>query len=180
MWIWCWSPRQCINSLQSCISYDQHPTWRGSHVCQPGRNNGSAAQITAVWDRCRHGMDYIEQHQNRSMNDAAPTRVYKATPKAATIPTPTATVLRPWTEHSATATTVWSQSVSPPPGMVVTNSGGKCRTSKCKKYFVTQDQSPPQPLITTTVTYMMTMKTKRIKKLSTETATTTSPHKRTH
>ena len=125
-------------------------------------------------------MDSIEQNQQRVIRDSESARVCKATPTSATIPTSAATVLRMWKENSETATTVWSQSVSPPPGLVVTNSGGKCRTSKCKKYFVTQDQSPPQPLITTTVTYMMTMKTKRIKKLSTETATTTSPHKRTH
>ena len=180
MWIWCWSHQKCMPSRQFCISYDQNPIWWGTYVCQPGKNNGSAAQITSRWDRCRHGMDSIKQHQKISILDAAPTRFCKSTPTESTIPTPAETVLRPWKEHSATATTGWSQYVSPPPGMVVTNSGGKCRTSKCKKYFVTQDQYPPQPLITTTVTYMMTMKTKRIKKLSTETATTTSPHKRTH
>ena len=48
------------------------------------------------------------------------------------------------------------------------------------KRFVTNEGSPPQTLIITTITYIITMTMNRIRKFSTENAATTSPPKWTH
>ena len=120
-------------SLRSHLSLYQYPAGRSTHVCQPEINHGSATQITDIWYRFRHGMDLSKHNHQSAICDAMPTRIFKTTSAVATIPTPAATVPRPWKENSSAATTVWRQYVSTPPGLVVTDRGRPCRTIQCKK-----------------------------------------------
>ena len=61
MWIWHRSPHNRITSRRSHLSHAQNTMLRSTHVCQPGSKRGITMQITARWDRCRHGMDLSKQ-----------------------------------------------------------------------------------------------------------------------
>ena len=82
------------------------------------------------------------------------------------------------TQQTAAATTAGSKPVSSPPGLVVTIRGGKFRTIKCN-FFMTQDRSPHQTILTTAVPYTMKRTMGRIRQLSTATENMKSQPKQT-
>ena len=109
------------------------------HTCAPTREQAwQHIKNHCQMEQVLEWLDSRKYHQQSAIRDAAPTTVCKATPTAATIPAPEATVLRPGTEHTKIAATFWNQSFSPPSGLGVIIRGRKCRTSKCKTFCETR------------------------------------------